>query len=84
MESEKLKKNVGGNLSFLNQLTMKNNNFSVIESGDMLNELSLSMVLGGAIENETLDMDCDHCNTCGNGGNNSNNTTKEEAHVNIG
>ncbi len=50
----------------------------------MLNELSLSMVLGGAIENETLDMDCDHCNTCGNGGNNSNNTTKEEAYVNIG
>lgn len=71
-------------MSFLNQLTMENNNFSVIESGDMLNELSLSMVLGGAIENETLDMDCDHCNTCGNGGNNSNNTPKEEAHVNIG
>lgn len=63
---------------------MKNDNFSVIESGDMLDDLSLSMVLGGAIENMALGMDCDHCNTCGNGGNNSNNTTKEEGHVNIG
>ncbi|EGN56429.1 hypothetical protein PRBRB14_08320 [Hallella multisaccharivorax DSM 17128] len=63
---------------------MKNDVFSVIESGDMLNELSLSMVLGGAIGNEGVGRDCDHCNTCGNGGNNSNNTTEEEILVNIG
>lgn len=63
---------------------MKENSFSVIEHGDIMDDLSLSMLLGGAIENEFVGADCDHCNTCGNGGNNSVNTTKEEFQVNVG
>lgn len=63
---------------------MKESNFFIIEKGDILDDLSLDMVLGGAIGNEAAGMDCDHCNSCGDGGNNSNNSIKEEARINIG
>ena len=51
---------------------MKEENFSIIENGEVMDDLTLSMIVGGFNSIDKQD-DCDHCNTCGDGGNNSQN-----------
>lgn len=63
---------------------MKKEQFSIIEHGEILEDLSLSMVLGGAVDKDLIGMDCSYCNTCGNNGNNSNNSSETEMEVTVG
>lgn len=45
----------------------------LLEEGEIIDNLSLDFIVGGAHSSIEHAGECDHCATCGNGGNNSNN-----------
>lgn len=53
---------------------MDKNFFNVIEQGDVMNPITLDLIVGGFSGSNSIMEECDHCNTCGNGGNNANNS----------
>ena len=53
---------------------MDKNFLNVIEQGDVMNPITLDLIVGGFSDSNSIMEECDHCNTCGNGGNNVNNS----------
>lgn len=63
---------------------MEKDKFSVIERGNVLEDMSLSLILGGAMDNRPIDTHCDYCNSCNHGGNNSSFSRSAERTVMVG
>lgn len=53
---------------------MDKNFLNVIEQGDVMNPITLDLIVGGFSDSNSIMEECDHCNTCGNAGNNANNS----------
>lgn len=53
---------------------MDKNFLNVIEQGDVMNPITLDLIVGGFSDSNSIMEECDHYNTCGNAGNNANNS----------
>ncbi|WP_321331752.1 hypothetical protein [uncultured Bacteroides sp.] len=49
-----------------------NGQFVMLEKGEILDDLSLDMIIGGIDDKFTQPGECDFCNTCGTSNNSSN------------
>lgn len=46
---------------------MDKNFLNVIEQGDVMNPITLDLIVGGFSGSNSTMEECDHCNTCSNG-----------------
>ncbi|GEM_PF-6831410 len=55
---------------------MNKNFLNVIEQGDVMNPITLDLIVGGIFDSESVMGECDHCDTCGGSNNSSNSNQK--------
>lgn len=60
-----------------------NDQLVVLEKGEILDDLSLDMIIGGIQANQIMGNDCSQCNTC-TSANNSNNGDKKQNLISLG
>lgn len=63
---------------------MNKNFLNVIEQGDVMNPITLDLIVGGFSDRDSAMGECNYCNTCDNGGGNNSNNSHEKVPISMG
>lgn len=63
---------------------MNKNFLNVIEQGDVMNPITLDLIVGGFSDSDSAMGECNYCNTCDNGGANNANNSHAKVPISMG